>query len=169
MSCHPNTQPRRHTELLLTTLQAEFPLPARTGHRRRLPLTGTGHSPAQTGHMPVVPGLLHAPRNAIYRWGRQSQCEKTGRRKVNRHTAGILGGRVTARGEKTGLSHGSGHSHRGSEARAAGRSHAGLGGEKSFAMCAVASEEAWPLGAWEAELKENRRVSGRARVSIAPS
>lgn len=117
-------------------LQAVFPLPARTGHRRHLPLTGMGHSPAQTGHIPVVWGPLHTQRHAVYRWGRRSKCEKTGRRKVNRHTAGILGGRVTARGEKTGLSHGSGRAHRGPEARVTGRSQARLGREKSFAMCA---------------------------------
>jgi len=67
--------------------------PARTGHRRRLPLIAKGCGPAKTGLIPVVWGCSRIPRNAICRWGR---CEKTGRRKINRCRAGILGGRVTA-------------------------------------------------------------------------
>lgn len=87
------------------------------------------------------PGPPSQPKKCHLQMGRRGKSEKTGRRKVNRHMGGILGGRVTAWGEKIGLSHGSGRQHR-PGAWMAGRTALGWAG---FAMCAVASEEA---GCW---------------------
>lgn len=64
-----------------------------------------GCGPARTGLIPVAWGCSCIPRNAICRWGR---CEKTGRRKINRRRAGILGGRVTARERKEASATGQG-------------------------------------------------------------
>lgn len=71
----------------------------------------------------------------------------------------ILGGRVTAQGEKIGLSHGSGQKHRGPEAWFAGRKHAGLGGRDGEVCPVCCGFRGSPAAGGRASvLEENRSV-----------
>lgn len=134
----------------MTTLQAAC-LSAGTGHHRHLPLPGTGPAQQRQGAY-LWSGPPSQPKKCHLQMGRRGKSEKTGRRKVNRHMIGILGGRVTAWGEKIGLSHGSGRKHRGPGPGSL-EDRAGLGG-----ICPVCCGfRGSRLLGGGAELRENRR------------